>query len=637
MDRAPDIKTSLCVPEFASVDPAKQAGARREATGQTAKAMPGIAKRNGKLNNNLKAHRSPLPPPETRILAHFRTSTRNLTPPEACSVAPAQQHPEQQHQHTWAPVSTPTLLSAEQPPARNNGETELENTEQGAADVASGQEWVPTQTIYSDGLLQTQTITGQVPETVEDATDLFEAKLEILFKAVKAYRYNPMASLHRPVTDHVHASRSRTGPTFADQRLARSNPRPLETGPIRARHQYTLEPSSESLHIDECSTDQLAGSPSREGRSPTEQQIPIQKVNVRKERASPSPSRLNIQEAMGLNADAASRRMYARIVDSARELSMQAQIDFSQSFSKQEDDRVAEFCRTMRNRHDILWKYENDWATKAILQQCLSDSRNHMKRKEASLVVRGTATAIAADRENAVPHAEDNSCSHDDSEKNDPCPLGTPAIQARHQNMPGPSRESLQCDDIRPLDRTEQPVDTPSKRSADLTEQQIPRPMLCVTKNGQILKKAMGLDVDWASRAMYREILHSTRELAMQAQIDFSQVFVLQQGERVAEFCRIMRDRHAVLRKYENDWATKVILQRYMTTHRHYLKIRKEASLLGRGKATATVTGTDKGEDAVNEKSASFDDAGEKDGEEQSADTEYETWLGFGEGCDTEI
>ncbi|KAI0041784.1 hypothetical protein FA95DRAFT_1640036 [Auriscalpium vulgare] len=600
--------------------------------------------------------------------AHWRTTARTHWPtleavaasPEALSMAPAQQHPDQPEQLTCTPVLTTTMLSAEWPHTRNNGETVLDNTEK---DVHTAQERMPPHS--ENGFLPAQNITGRAPETLEDATAVFEATMDVVVKAVNSIRYNPMASLHRTATAHVHASRSRTGPNFADQRLVRSNsPRPLGTGPIRARHQCALGPSRESLHLDESrddATEQLAGAPSRESGNPTEQQIPRPKGNLCKRRGVG----LNIQEAMGLHADAESQKIYLDIVvsikkppdlfptltmdqHSARGLSKQAQIDSRQTWSMQEADRVAEFCRTMRNRHNILRKYENDWATKAILEQHVHSRRNYLKRrKEASRVGKGTATATTAGTDNGNNViAEGNSCSDDGSEKDNPCPLETQLRRARRQNMPRPSRESLQLDDgIRPLDRTEQPVDAASKRSTDPVEQQIPRPKgYFIIKEGRLLKEAMGLDVDAASRKVYSRIQQSTRELAIQAQIDFSRTYSQQEdSERVAEFCRIMRDRHTFLRKYEKDWATRAMLQRHLNGRRHYINTtrpRVVASRLGRWTATATAAGTDT-EGAVNAKdNASLDDDSETGDKEQSSfesDTEYDAWLGFSERWDAEI
>ncbi|KAI0045337.1 hypothetical protein FA95DRAFT_1561218 [Auriscalpium vulgare] len=128
----------------------------------------------------------------------------------------------------------------------------------------------------------------------------------------------------------------------------------------------------------------------------------------------------------------------------------------------------------------------------------------------------------------------------------------------------------------------------------------------------------------------------------MQAQIDFDQTFAKQEGENVRKFCRMMRDRHDILRKYENDWATMALLQRFIKSQRQMKKrkLTKEANLLASETATATATGTDK-EDAVNaEDSSMSDDGSEKSDRERTAfesATEYDTWLGFSEGCAMEM
>ncbi|KAI0043784.1 hypothetical protein FA95DRAFT_342553 [Auriscalpium vulgare] len=506
-----------CVLELETAEPDERMVAHRR---ETAKAMSGIAERHGEMDHT---HGPPLLPPEASTSArHCWTSSRNWLPveaipasPEAISTVPAQQHPEQPHQFTRTPGGlTTTMLLTE----KNNGDAapdqqRVPSGEQ--ANIAAGQEWAPAQTVYSgNSFLQTQTITGQAQETLEDVMHLFKADMDLFRKAVKAYRYDPMTSLHRTATTHVHASRSRTGSDIADQRLAHSNlcSLPVAPGPIRAKHQYAVESPREPLRVDESrphdDTERLSDDPSREGGNPIEQQIPRPKGGFRKARGRGR----NIQEAMGLDADAASQIIYKSIMLSSRELSRQARIDFSKTFSMQEDDRVAEFCRTMRNRHDILRKYEDDWATKAILHQRLNNRRYYMKRTEprteTSLDGRGTATATAAgtDKENTM-NAKDNSCSDADSETLDPAPMGTRLRQAMRQNHPGPSRESLHFDGIRALDRTEQLVDTASREGENPTEQQIPRPKSIgkIKGVGINIRSAMGLDTD-AGRRIYDRI-----------------------------------------------------------------------------------------------------------------------------------
>ncbi|KAI0042162.1 hypothetical protein FA95DRAFT_610115 [Auriscalpium vulgare] len=391
-----------------------------------ARAMPGVAKQHGKVH---RTHRSQLPPLEasaSTMSAHWRTTARTHWPtleavaasPEALSTVPAQQHPENPEQFTCTPVLTTTILSAEWPHGRNNGETMLDNTEK---DAATGQERMPPHS--ENGFLPAQNITGGAPETLEDATAVFEATMDVFVKAVNSFRYDPMASFHRTATAHVQASRSRTSPDFADQRLARSTHRPLENGPIRAR-QYALGPSRDSHHLEQArphdDAEQLVDAPSRDGGNPAEQQIP------RPEGLRWKPGgKLNIQVAMGLDSSAASRHMYRHIVHSVHELATKAQINFSQTFREQEYDRLAKFYSVMRNKHDILWKYEDDWATKFLLQRYMGRRRYSNSKKpttEESLLGKGTAPATAArtdkGKDNAA-NAKQSFSSDDDSKKDD--------------------------------------------------------------------------------------------------------------------------------------------------------------------------------------------------------------------------
>ncbi|KAI0045336.1 hypothetical protein FA95DRAFT_128849 [Auriscalpium vulgare] len=300
--RGPDMKDSRSVPEVENAEPVERMAAHHTQT------MPGLAERHGEMDST------------HIILAHWRTSRRPLVEavpasPEALSTVPAEQHPEQRQQFTWTPVLT-TVLSSEQLPARHNGDAALECAEQEAASgdqasIATGQERAPARTVYSeDGYLQVQTVTGEAPETL-DAIDLLKAKIHDFLEAVSAYGYDPLISPHRTATAHVPASRSTTSPELNGTR--------------------SLDP-----------TEQAA---SEKSKNHTEMKIP-RPIGCRGKTRKVG---MNIQEAMGLDADAASRKIYKRIVYSARELSMEAQIDFSETFSMQEADRVAEFCRIARH------------------------------------------------------------------------------------------------------------------------------------------------------------------------------------------------------------------------------------------------------------------------------------------------
>ncbi|KAI0042623.1 hypothetical protein FA95DRAFT_1636047 [Auriscalpium vulgare] len=85
---------------------------------------------------------------------------------------------------------------------------------------------------------------------------------------------------------------------------------------------------------------------------------------------------------------------------------------------------------------------------------------------------------------------------------------------------------------------------------------------------GQSIKAAMGLDKDAKSRQLYKAILYSAHACAMRAGIDFDLTFLQQEDEKVAKFCRAMREEHEILRNYNNHWAAKAVLQQYITNRR---------------------------------------------------------------------
>ncbi|KAI0038643.1 hypothetical protein FA95DRAFT_1613226 [Auriscalpium vulgare] len=89
----------------------------------------------------------------------------------------------------------------------------------------------------------------------------------------------------------------------------------------------------------------------------------------------------SIREAMGLNSEA-ERQIYKAIVYSAHDNAMKAGINFKLTYTQQDDENVAKFCRSMRKEHDILCKYKNNWAARAVLQQYITNRRRNEGRKE---------------------------------------------------------------------------------------------------------------------------------------------------------------------------------------------------------------------------------------------------------------
>ncbi|KAI0046028.1 hypothetical protein FA95DRAFT_1424332 [Auriscalpium vulgare] len=89
----------------------------------------------------------------------------------------------------------------------------------------------------------------------------------------------------------------------------------------------------------------------------------------------------NIQEAMGLTNGPDDDDSYNSILFEARNTALKAQIDFNDPYSKQDDEKVVKFCRALRTKFPILGKYKNSWASRAILQQFITNRRRYLNKK----------------------------------------------------------------------------------------------------------------------------------------------------------------------------------------------------------------------------------------------------------------
>ncbi|KAI0044416.1 hypothetical protein FA95DRAFT_1597420 [Auriscalpium vulgare] len=92
----------------------------------------------------------------------------------------------------------------------------------------------------------------------------------------------------------------------------------------------------------------------------------------------------SIQAAMGLDKDEKNRQLYKAILYSAHDCAVRAGIDFDLTYTQQDDEKVAKFCRAekMREEYEILRNYHNNWAARAVLQQYITNRRKNESRKE---------------------------------------------------------------------------------------------------------------------------------------------------------------------------------------------------------------------------------------------------------------
>ncbi|KAI0038442.1 hypothetical protein FA95DRAFT_1220948 [Auriscalpium vulgare] len=308
--------------------------------------------------------------------------------PEAPSTAPARQQPPRrtvtaQHQSLildWAAFeAVPTSpVASSTAPARHQPEE--------AAQGSGEQDVCPAHQLHG--------VDGQEANCLEDA---LEGNLHILLSAVAPYEpmasarahahtssspsrmspelaqssrrplgchHGPMASPRRTATHEISSPGPTTGPDLGEPGIAQNIPHP-QTTPA-AEHETTVVSSRESPDVEDSEfhdyrTKRLADTRSKKAKRPMEQQIPRPKGDFIKRGGQGR----NIREAMGLNTGAMGLKIYSDIVvsgihitrstlpndtytepqESAHELAVTARIDFSRTFSQQDGERVARFCR----------------------------------------------------------------------------------------------------------------------------------------------------------------------------------------------------------------------------------------------------------------------------------------------------
>ncbi|KAJ7845963.1 hypothetical protein B0H14DRAFT_3454699 [Mycena olivaceomarginata] len=93
------------------------------------------------------------------------------------------------------------------------------------------------------------------------------------------------------------------------------------------------------------------------------------------------PRPANIQNEMGLGGNANDREQYLAIMRNMHDLTHQASINWEQPRAKTPAGAKEKLFAVARERHPILKRYENDWATEELVKQYIKNKRRHGYRK----------------------------------------------------------------------------------------------------------------------------------------------------------------------------------------------------------------------------------------------------------------
>ncbi|KAJ7653020.1 hypothetical protein B0H17DRAFT_1186397 [Mycena rosella] len=97
--------------------------------------------------------------------------------------------------------------------------------------------------------------------------------------------------------------------------------------------------------------------------------------------ARPAGSSFNIQNEMGLGKNRKDREIYKALLRNTRDLVLQAGINWELPWAKTPADAKAKLYAVARERHPILQRYVNDWATEEIVKQFIKNKRRHGYKK----------------------------------------------------------------------------------------------------------------------------------------------------------------------------------------------------------------------------------------------------------------
>ncbi|KAI0692137.1 hypothetical protein C8T65DRAFT_745275 [Cerioporus squamosus] len=109
----------------------------------------------------------------------------------------------------------------------------------------------------------------------------------------------------------------------------------------------------------------------------------------------PRGTRIKIQEEMGLDD-----HDYHVIQQDLHKICHASGLDWTIDFRRQKSENVALLYRAARNKHPILQKYENDWATAELVKQYFQNARGHARHKGYLPPAPPRAGSSNANREN---------------------------------------------------------------------------------------------------------------------------------------------------------------------------------------------------------------------------------------------
>ncbi|KAJ6538262.1 hypothetical protein DFH09DRAFT_893741, partial [Mycena vulgaris] len=97
--------------------------------------------------------------------------------------------------------------------------------------------------------------------------------------------------------------------------------------------------------------------------------------------AGSAGNNFNIQDAMGLGQNEKDRELYKALMRNTRDLVLQAGINWELAWAKTPAEAKAKLYAVARERHPILKRYVNDWATEELVKQYIKNKRRHGYRK----------------------------------------------------------------------------------------------------------------------------------------------------------------------------------------------------------------------------------------------------------------
>lgn len=111
----------------------------------------------------------------------------------------------------------------------------------------------------------------------------------------------------------------------------------------------------------------------------------------------PATSNFSIYVAMGFVDTEDDQKKYCGIQRTVHDVSLHAGISFNRSYRDQPSEIIAKIFKACRQAWPELARYENNWATAALLQQFITNRRKYLRSKGfLSAAPAATATATAS-------------------------------------------------------------------------------------------------------------------------------------------------------------------------------------------------------------------------------------------------